>query len=234
MDFRLLGPLEVWDGARPVRIRGAKERSLLAMLLLHANELVSTDRLIDGLWGDEPPESARGSLQVRVSHLRKALEAGGELLVSTAAGYLVRVGPDQLDLHRFEGLLAEGDRALARHDPAVASESLRKALALWRGPALADYAGESFAQAARARLEAPRAHSLGPRCRAGRRRPRLSARARRATRASSPARADRRPTCRRTRRPQLGRDAPQSAARAAPGGRHVRARGCVHVRGSGQ
>lgn len=158
MEFRLLGPLEVWVGGRLLHVKGAKERALLAILLLDANQLVSSDRLIDELWGDDPPQSARNSLQVRVSNLRKALRAasgsaGGDPVASLGSGYLIRLEPDQLDLHRFERLLAEADEALARHEAALASEKLRDALALWRGVALADFVYEPFAQLPAARLE---------------------------------------------------------------------------------
>ncbi len=158
MEFRLLGPLEVWVEGRLLPIRGAKERALLAILLLEANQLVSTDRLIDELWGNDPPKSARNSLQVRVSNLRKALgatsrSAASDPLVSLGSGYLIHLGQDQLDLHQFERLLEEAEEALARHEAALGAEKLRDALALWRGPALADFAYESFAQVAAARLE---------------------------------------------------------------------------------
>jgi DNA-binding SARP family transcriptional activator len=156
MEFRILGPLEVLDGDRPVWIRGAKERALLAFLLLHANELVTSDRLIDELWGPDASESARSSLHVRVANLRKALGAPprtSSLVVSLQSGYQIRLEPDQLDLIRFERLLAEGQEALTNHDPREASEKLQAALALWRGPALADFALESFTPTATARLD---------------------------------------------------------------------------------
>jgi DNA-binding SARP family transcriptional activator len=153
MEFRLLGPLEVWDGQRPVAIHGAKERALLACLLLDANRVVSSDRLVDELWGEDPPESARKSLQVRVSNLRKALRPAGDVLRSTGGGYVVRVGPDELDLDRFERLLAEAEDARARGEPALAVAKLRDALALWRGPALADVVSDTFGRAAAGRLE---------------------------------------------------------------------------------
>jgi DNA-binding SARP family transcriptional activator len=164
MDFRLLGPLEVWVGGRLLHVQGAKERALLALLLLDANRLVSSDRIIDELWGDDAPESARSSLQVRVSNLRKALAAprasADDLLLSQGSGYSIQLEPNQLDLHRFERLLAEGEDALARDEPAAASETLGQALALWRGPALADFAYEPFAQVPAARLEELRIAAL--------------------------------------------------------------------------
>jgi DNA-binding SARP family transcriptional activator len=149
MEFRVLGPLEVWDGERPVAIGGAKERALLARLLVEANRVVSTDRLVDELWGDDPPESARKSLQVRVSNLRKALRPAGDALRSTSDGYAIRAAPDELDLARFERLLAEAEEARGRGEPAVAAGRLKEALDLWRGPAPAELVG----RAAAARLE---------------------------------------------------------------------------------
>src|SRR5260221_12313948 len=100
MDFGILGPLEASDEGRVLPLGGTKQRALLALLLLHANHIVSSDRLIDELWGDEPPESGTAALQVRVSKLRKALGAGGEANVTTAPrdGIHVRSGP--LELHR--------------------------------------------------------------------------------------------------------------------------------------
>jgi DNA-binding SARP family transcriptional activator len=161
MDFRLLGPLEVRDAGRPLRIGGAKERALLALLLLNANHLVPADRLIDELWGEEHPESARSSLQVRVSNLRRALRvARDDRVVSLPMGYLIRLEQDELDVHRFERLLAEAEEAFARREAAPARESLGDALALWRGPALADFAYEPFAQVPAARLEELRLMAL--------------------------------------------------------------------------
>ena len=151
MEFRILGPLEVWDEGRPVRIGGAKERALLAVLLLHANESVSVDRLIDDLWGAHPPASAKKSVQVRVAGLRRAL--GDGILLTRGGGYLIRLAADQLDLHGFERLVSDAAKALADGDPGTATRMLRDALSLWRGAALADFAYESFAQPAIIRLE---------------------------------------------------------------------------------
>ncbi len=147
MDFRLLGPLEVSEQGQPLALGGVRQRSLLAVLLLHANELVSTDRLIDQLWGAAPPATAAKTVQVYVSRLRKALGSGH--LATRAPGYVLSVEPEELDLARFELLAAE-----ARHaDQETAAAKLREALALWRGPALADLAYEAFAQVEIARLE---------------------------------------------------------------------------------
>jgi DNA-binding SARP family transcriptional activator len=156
MDFRILGPLEVAAGDSLVALAGAKQRALLALLLLSANEVVSSDRLIDEMWGEHSPESGRTALQVRVSQLRKALGPAGPLLVTRPPGYVLRLEREQLDLYRFERLVDEAAAA----EPAVAAAKLRDALALWRGPALAEFAYESFAQAAIGRLEELRLAAL--------------------------------------------------------------------------
>src|SRR4051812_541558 len=147
MDFRLLGPLEVAGNEGSLTLGGTKQRSLLAMLLLHANQVVSTDRLIDALWGASPPFTCGKSIQVYVSRLRKAI--GDNRLVTHAPGYVLYVDPAELDLARFEQLVAEARRA----SPESASAKLREALELWRGPPLGDLAYEQFAQAEIARLE---------------------------------------------------------------------------------
>jgi DNA-binding SARP family transcriptional activator len=149
MDFAILGPLEVSDDGGPLPIAGTKQGALLALLLLYPNQVVSSGRLIDELWGDEPPQSGSAALQVRVSQLRKALGAGGVRLETRAPGYLLRLEGDELDLHRFERLTEEA----AHSEPAEAAALLQEALALWRGPPLAEFAYESFAQAAIGRLE---------------------------------------------------------------------------------
>jgi DNA-binding SARP family transcriptional activator len=146
MDFRLLGPLEVVENDRPVALGGGRQRALLAVLLLHANEIVSTDRLLDELWGQRPPPTAGKIVQVYVSRLRKQL--GHDRLVTRSPGYVLRVDRSELDLGRFERLVAEAGRA----DAPSAASTLRRALALWRGPPLADLAYEPFAQAEIVRL----------------------------------------------------------------------------------
>ena len=158
VDFRILGSLEVVDRGRERVIATGKQRALLAILLLHANEVVSSDRLIEELWGEQPPSSAAKSLQVHVSRLRRALEGergngANSVVVTRGGGYSVRVEPGELDLERFECLLEEGTGALADGAPERALELLREALGLWRGPPLAEFAYESFAQRAIARLE---------------------------------------------------------------------------------
>jgi DNA-binding SARP family transcriptional activator len=153
VDFRILGPLEIWDDGAEVRLSGDRQRALLAILLLHAGEAVSSDRLMDDLWGDTPPSAGGTALRVRVSQLRKALGDDGGLITSRAHGYALSIESGHLDLHRFERLVGEGERALAAGDPAGAGERLHEALALWRGAPLADFTYAPFAQGAIARLE---------------------------------------------------------------------------------
>jgi DNA-binding SARP family transcriptional activator len=151
MEFRILGPLEARDQGRELSLGGHKPSTLLAALLLHANEVVPADRLIDELWGEDSPEDAAAALRVNVSRLRKALPE--DVLETRSSGYLIRVEFEALDVHRFERLVDEGRSLLGRGLAAEASGRLGDALSLWRGPALADFAYESFSQAAIARLE---------------------------------------------------------------------------------
>src|SRR6266480_7156350 len=115
MEYRVLGPLEVLAHGQPLELGGVKQRALLAILLLRANEIVARDVLTDELWGGQPPSGAAHSLDVHVSRLRKALEAGnGErMLLTRRGGYVLRVAPGELDLRRFERLLEEGRASLA-------------------------------------------------------------------------------------------------------------------------
>jgi len=149
MEFRILGPLEVEDEGRVLKLGGVKQRGLLALLLLRANEAVSRDRLIDELWGDQPPETASTAIQVHISQLRKVL--GRDVIITQAPGYAVRLENRQLDLERFEDAVTRA-RAAA---PAEAAELLKGALALWRGAPLAELDGP-FATAERGRLEEQR------------------------------------------------------------------------------
>jgi DNA-binding SARP family transcriptional activator/ABC-type branched-subunit amino acid transport system substrate-binding protein len=160
MQFGILGPLEVSDEGRRVEIGGHKQRALLASLLLHANEVVSLDRLIDELWGETPPPTAAKTLQAQVSRLRRSLNGDEEPaahmlgpLETRGHGYLLKVEPGQVDADRFQGMLEEARRTRAEGKPEEAAERLRRALALWRGPALADFAYEPFAQTEIARLD---------------------------------------------------------------------------------
>jgi len=152
MEFRILGPLEVHDGAVPVAVPGAKERALLADLLVHAGRVVAADRLIEDLWGERPPGNPVNTLQGRVSALRRALGPVAARLATRPPGYRLDVDPEQVDAARFERLVADADRAAAR-DPARALGLLAEALGLWRGPALAEFADRPWAQAEAARLE---------------------------------------------------------------------------------
>jgi DNA-binding SARP family transcriptional activator len=154
MDVRILGTLEVFAGGRQLLLGGTKQRATLAVLVLHANEVVSRDRLIDAVWGERQPATIRTVLQGYISKLRKELPPG--TLLTQAPGYLLRLTQNQLDLQRFERLVAEADGA----DPAEAAATLRTALSLWRGPALADVADEPFARATITRLEELRLAAL--------------------------------------------------------------------------
>ncbi|HVD48239.1 MAG TPA: BTAD domain-containing putative transcriptional regulator [Candidatus Limnocylindria bacterium] len=151
MEFRVLGPLEVWDGSRSLPLGGAKQRALLAILLTRPNQVVAADRLVDLIWPDAPPETADHSLQVYVSELRKVLEpehkAGTPytVMISQPPGYLVRMTADDLDASRFQRLIDDARQLMAQGAPDVASTKFREALGLWRGPALADFASHAFA-----------------------------------------------------------------------------------------
>jgi DNA-binding SARP family transcriptional activator/streptogramin lyase len=162
MEYKILGTLEVADQDREVLLGGGRQRSVLALLLLHANEVVSSERLIDELWGDAPPPTAAKTVQVYVSQLRKSLRNGAPdgPLLTRGRGYVLQIGPGELDRERFERSLADGRRALEDDAPARAAEMLRDGLALWRGPPLADFAYEPFAQAEIARLEELRLSAL--------------------------------------------------------------------------
>ena len=152
MDFRLLGPLEVvGDGGVALSIGTGRQRALLALLLLRANELVATDRLVEELWGESPPPTAQRMLHNQVSTLRRALGQNGRLETHGSA-YRLSVAPGERDVDRFEELVASG-RANIETDPEAAAEKFREALALWRGPALSDLVYEQFAQTEIARLE---------------------------------------------------------------------------------
>jgi DNA-binding SARP family transcriptional activator len=166
MDVRILGPLEVHGAGGLLTLGGTQQRAVLAMLVLHLDEVVFTEFLVDGLWGDRPPATAVNIVQVYVSRLRKALQAGQEpgwagtaVLRRRGPGYVLELDPEQLDLHRFERLAREGAREL-RSAPAQAASTLREALDLWRGQPLAEFADEPFAQAEIPRLEQQRLTAL--------------------------------------------------------------------------
>ena len=165
MDFRILGPLEVLDGGRTLALAGSKPRALLALLLLHAGETLTSDRLIDELWGERPPAAAAKTLQMQISRLRKALagedgSGGAGLIVTRERGYRLAIDPEQLDSYRFERLVAEGRSELAADRAESAVTALEEALALWRGSPLADLAYEPFAQTEIARLDDLRVAAL--------------------------------------------------------------------------
>jgi DNA-binding SARP family transcriptional activator/WD40 repeat protein len=158
VEFRILGPLEVVRDDESVVLGAPQQRALLAVLVLHRGEAVSTDRLIDALWGERAPTSAAKTVQVYVSHLRKAL--GSDLIVTQGRGYRLAVDPGQVDVGRFEALCAEARPAFAEGEMARARELLCSALGLWRGEPLADFACEPFAQAAIQRLQQARLVAL--------------------------------------------------------------------------
>jgi DNA-binding SARP family transcriptional activator len=144
MEFRILGPLEVTDGDQAIAFAASKQRALLGVLLLHPGEVVSSDRLIDELWGERPPATAAKVLQTYVFQLRRSLGAG--LIATRPPGYLLAVDEESLDAGRFRHLTARAGRLVAMGQPEPADALYREALALWRGPALADVAFESFAR----------------------------------------------------------------------------------------
>ena len=154
LEIRVLGPIEVLQDGRPLAIGGAKQRALLADLALHANEVVSAERLIDDVWGDEPPDTADHMLHVYVSRLRKTLEDHGRVVLETRApGYVLNLAPeDDLDADRFESHIRTGRNALEAR-PAEALAAFDEGLGWWRGRALEEFAHEAFAQPAAARLE---------------------------------------------------------------------------------
>ena len=147
MDFRILGPLEVVDSGSALPLGGRNQRTLLALLLLHAGEVVSSDRMIDALWGEEAPRTAQTSIQNSISRLRKLL--GSERLVTRSPGYELRLQGDLLDARRARELVGEARAA----EPPERVRLMSEAEQLWRGPTLADFAYAGFAQAAIAQLE---------------------------------------------------------------------------------
>jgi DNA-binding SARP family transcriptional activator len=158
LEFRILGPLEVRAGGVAVRVGGPKQRALLALLLCHANRVVSRDQLIDELLADQLAGSAEPVLHVQISRLRKALADGDPQprLLARPPGYLLRVEDGELDLHAFEQRVAAGRHALEQRDPGQAAALLRAAESLWRGRPLADLELEPFARFEIQRLEACR------------------------------------------------------------------------------
>jgi DNA-binding SARP family transcriptional activator len=157
MEFRILGPVEVVDDSRRVPLGPTRQRALLALLVLHANEVVSRDRLIDDLWGEQAPETAAASLHTHVWQLRKLLEEGNgaqpRVLVTRAPGYVLEVDPEHVDLKQFELLARRGKSELVADDATAAASTLAEALALWRGPPLQEFGSAPFALAESLRLQ---------------------------------------------------------------------------------
>ena len=151
LEFRLLGPLDAVRNGHALALGGPKHRTLLAALLLHAGEPVAVDVLAEALWPDRPPAKFDSTLQVYVSQLRR--ELGRDAIVRRGPGYVLAIDPDQVDAIRFERLAEEGRAALAAGEPEWARPLLEQALALWRGPALADFRYEAFASQDAERLE---------------------------------------------------------------------------------
>jgi len=158
MDFRILGPLEVRDGDREVQLRGGKERALLALLLVNVNRTLALDRIVDGLWGEDVPETAQKMVQVHVSRLRKVLDP--QTIRTRPPGYALVLPPEQLDLHRFETGVLDARRSLDSGQAHEAAGRFREALSLWRGPALAEFTSEPFAESEQARLEDLRMYAV--------------------------------------------------------------------------
>jgi DNA-binding SARP family transcriptional activator/pimeloyl-ACP methyl ester carboxylesterase len=168
VDFGVLGPLEVTADGQSLGLAGARTRAVLALLLVHANQVVSSDRLTEELWPGQPANKAADSLQVRISELRKALRSAGEAdrLATRPPGYLLRVAPGELDALQFGQLVAEGNAALAAGDAATAARRLDQALSLWRGPALAGFDAVPSARVEAGRLEEERLAALESRAEA--------------------------------------------------------------------
>ena len=168
MEFSVLGPLEVRADGESLELAGARTRAVLAMLLVHANQVVSSDRLVEELWPGHPIGKAADSLQVRLSELRKALRSAGEAdrLATRPPGYVLRVTPGELDARRFEKLAAAGNVALAAGDAVTAASRLDEALSLWRGSALADMEAVPSVRVEAGRLEEERLAALESRAEA--------------------------------------------------------------------
>jgi DNA-binding SARP family transcriptional activator len=151
LEIRLLGPLEVSRGGEVVALGGPRQGALVALLCLHRARVVSVDEIVDELWGESPPATARHMVEVYVSKLRGLL--GPSFLVTRRPGYVLELDPESVDIDRFEGLAADGEEALAERDHQLAASRFAGALGLWRGLALADFTFEPFAQSEIARLE---------------------------------------------------------------------------------
>ena len=154
MRFRILGPLEVKTGEDWVSIGAAKWRAVLASLLLRSGQVVSTDTLIDELWGDDPPARASNLVSIYVLRLRRLIgDSAGQVLKTRSPGYQLLLGPDDLDTQRFGILMSQGREALTAGDPERAAQLLADSLALWRGRSLADVPPSAFVDAEAERLD---------------------------------------------------------------------------------
>src|SRR6266576_6414325 len=151
MQARILGSFQLEEGGRRIPLGGARQRAVLVSLLLHANEVVPSEQLLVDLWGEDSPPSAANALQAAISRLRRVLPPGR--LITTGPGYMLRIFPAELDIAQFEQLIFEGRDTLAAGTAAEAVQLLDQAMTLWRGPPLADFRYEPFAQAEIARLE---------------------------------------------------------------------------------
>ena len=165
IEYRILGSVEVLLDGRPAPLLAPRQRAILAALLLERNHVVSVDRLAKQLWGDSPPRRSRNTIQSLVLRIRRTLAAvnrnpQGEVLLTRYPGYRLQVGPDQLDLDRFNSLVGEGRRALSADQPQIAARTLRYALALWRGEPLADAAGVGLHQVDVPRLRERRLQAI--------------------------------------------------------------------------
>jgi DNA-binding SARP family transcriptional activator len=163
LDFLILGPFQVLD-EQPLVLGGPRQRAVLALLLLNRREVVTTDRMIDELWGEHPPATVGKAIHVYISNLRKVV--GDGILLTSDGGYRLDVEPSQVDADRFDGLVARGRTALERGYPVMARQRLREALGMWRGRPLADFSYHQFAQAEIARLEEARMAALEDRIQA--------------------------------------------------------------------
>jgi DNA-binding SARP family transcriptional activator len=156
VEFRVLGPLEVTRDGELIDLGAPRQRAVLGFLLLHANQVVPTDRLAEALWPEGTPKTAAKTIQVYVAGLWKALGRARDVIETRGPGYVLRIGPGELDLHRFESLLARA----RNEEPSTRARTLGEALVLWRGAALADFAYDSFVQPEVARLEELRRHAI--------------------------------------------------------------------------
>ena len=162
MEYRILGPFDIRQAGESLHLGGGRQRALLALLVLHANTVVSIDRIIDSLWEEDPPDTAANIIQVYMSRLRKLVDpdrvkgTDGTVLLTRRPGYLIRLEPSELDAFEFSRLASEGREALAAGAPGVAAAVLQQGLETWHGDVLADFSFEEFARAEIDRLNEER------------------------------------------------------------------------------